>query len=343
MNRSRQSLIPWFFVMLLALAAAYYASLPRQEKIEQRRPILTLDQSKIAVIRMTAKDLKVEAIKKTAERWWISYERSHPDGSAQTANLATPQTAAQKPVEKWSAESFLASSKFKDITAALAPFTAIRVIGTIDEKQRAEFGFTGDMKSFEVSAVDGAKLLALDVGKSLYGSRNVYVLNRQDQNVYLVSGDWLADFEKPELRFYERALTSIPSEEIQAAVVSHSGKERRFTHTKREATGDLIWTPEDNQDAAVGVAGIWFAKFEQLKAALYATEEREKDLAAQPVLFEVDLTGLGAVADKIQIRKVVHAGQVEYWATSAFLGGHVKVASTRAESLEREIGRLVGP
>jgi hypothetical protein len=293
--------------------------------------VINLDQAKIASIAMTGQNFKVSAHQKAPGRWWLAYERSGAPGSNQPQGDAIAN------------EAFLASARFKDILNALTPISAIRRIGTIEDKQKSDFGLSDGVKSFEVLDAGGAKILSLDVGKSLYGSRNLYVMNRADQTVYLVSGDWLSDFEKPELRFYERSLSSIPAEEVQSATLIQAGKERRFNHTKRDANGALIWTPESG-DQAIGVsAGVWFGKFEQLKAATYATEARENELKELPVLFAVEFGGLGAASERVEIRKAPSGSQNEYWVTSPFLGWHVKVASTRAEILERDLPRLLNP
>jgi hypothetical protein len=331
MNRKGNDLIGWFLALLVALAGAYYASLPRRTTNEGQVAVVTLDQSKIVSIAMTGKNFKVSALQKAPGRWWFQYERS----SAADQN----QPHGDAP----SNEAFLASARFKDILNAMTPISAIRRIGKIEDKQKSDFGLSDGVKSFEVLDAGGAKILALDVGKSLYGSRNLYVLNRADQNVYLVSGDWLSDFEKPELRFYERSLSSVPAEEIQSATLMQAGKERRFMHTKRDANGGLLWTPESGDETAGVSVGVWFGKFEQLKAAMFATEARENELKALPSLFEVQLDGLGAASERIHVRKTQAGSQTEYWVTSSFLGWHVKVASTRAEVLERDLPRLLNP
>jgi hypothetical protein len=331
MMRKERDLVGWIVGLLIALGVAYVASLPRT-LAEGQISIVTLDQAKIASIMMKGPDFSVTAKQQSPGRWWLSYERSSHHRDQIPSSLDASGT-----------ESFLASSRFKDFTAALTPVKAVRRVGVLSDKQKADFGLNDDARSLEVLDVKGEKILALGVGKALYGSRNVYVLNREDQNVYLVSGDWLSDFEKPELRFYERNLTSIPSDEWQAATLLYGGKQRRFNHVRRDSGGNLLWIPESGDEASGVSAGAWFSKFEQLKAATYATPTQENELAARSILFEVQLNGLGASSERIQIRKLQGSGQFEYWATSSFLGGHVKVARSRAEVLEQDLGRLVAP
>jgi hypothetical protein len=341
MNRKFHDLIGWMLCLLLALAGAYFASLPRRATVEGQVAVVSLDQSKVASLMMTGANFKVYARQKSPGRWWIEYERSNVKESKPLQDQSSSSAASHG--EAGNGEAFLASPRFKDIISALMPMTAVRRVGVIEDKQRSDFGLADGVRSFEVLDADGVKLLALDVGKSLYGSRNLYIMNRADRNVYLVSGDWLSDFEKPELRFYERNLSAIPAEELQASTVIQNGKERRFSHTKRDAKGVLIWTPESGDETAGVNAGVWFSKFEQLKAATYATDTRENELKALPILFEVELVGLGSAQERVQVRKAQFGNQNEYWVTSSFLGWHVKVANTRAEVLERDIARLLGP
>lgn len=235
----------------------------------------------------------------------------------------------------------MASAKFDEMLSLFAPFQALRVIGKPDPDKLKDFGLDSSNKILVVKDLTGAVLLSLKVGKPLYGSRNVYVLNQADQNVLLVTGDFVTDFEKPELRVYERAITRVPMEEIQSGSVTAGGKTRKFSHLKRDSKGALLWTTEEGDGAPAVAASSWFERFDHLKAATYATIEEQTRLSSTDPLFEVAITGAGSAAEVIQARKVTNAGKDEYWVTSGFLGWHVKVAATRAEALVKDLPQLM--
>lgn len=332
MRHFNRDLWPWFIGLVVSLAFAYWASLPRVDSASAKVAIISIQAPSIASMELIGPDMKVAASRRTdvANRWWISYERK------------SKLTAAESSESAEARERFMASEKFKDMLDRLAPFQALRVIGKVSDDQMAEFGLRDAVKTLSVRDSSGASLLSLAIGKQLYGSRNVYVLHQPDQKVLLVDGDFISDFEKPELRVFERSVSSISPEDVQSAVVSASGKSRRFGHTKRDSKGSLIWTVEGGDDSAAPQAATWFDKFSQLKAAAYASDEDQKALAALPALFEVEISGAGAANETLQIRKRIKDGAEEYWLTSTFLSWHVKIAATRAQTLDKDLHQLIG-
>lgn len=332
MKKMKRDLLPWAFILFLSLGLAYWASIPVSETSTSKVAIVTIPESTISTIELSAPDSKVLAKRRSDinDRWWISSERK-----GQAASAGQIESSATN-------ERFMASAKFKDMLAQLSPFQALRVIGKVSDEQLQEFGLRDSLKSMIIKDSAGASLLSLLIGKQLYGSRNHYVLNQADQKVLLVSGDFINDFEKPELRVFERSISAISPEEIQTTLISAGGKSKKFSHTKRDSKGALVWTVEGGSGDPVAIASTWFDKFAQLKAAMYATDAEEVSLNSIPALFELEINGVGTATETIQVRKRMNAGSTEFWLTGSYLKWNVKVAATRAEVLEKDLHQLLG-
>ena len=334
MRMSRDGLWSWWLALAVCLGAAWWASIPVKEHSDDKGAVVNLDLSRIGNIDLSTQEMAVTGSRRQdlTGRWWIDIKRK---AAPQVANVPPADLSALQ-------ERFMASAKFDEMLALFSPFQALRVIGKPATNQLKDFGLDNSTKTLVVKDLTGAVLLSLKIGKQLYGSRNVYVMDQADQTVMLIAGDFVTDFEKPELRVYERAITRLPMEEIQAVSVTAGGKIRKFSHLKRDSKSTLLWTPEEGDGAPVASAASWFERFDHLKAATYATAEEQTRLSTIAALFEVALTGVGSATEAIQMRKVTKAGKDEYWLTSSFLGWHVKVAATRAEALAKDLPQLMG-
>jgi hypothetical protein len=308
-----------------------------KDHAKDRVAIVNFEPSKIGSVELTAEELTVTASRRQdlTGRWWIDINRKPARQESKDTAAAVDPPAAK--------ERFMASIKFDEMLALFSPFQALRVIGKPDSEQLKDFGLDTSAKSLVIKDLSDAVMLSLKVGKQLYGSRNVYVMNQADQSVMLVTGDFVTDFEKPELRVYERAISRLPMEEVQAASVTAGGKTRRFSHLKRDSKGVLLWTPEGGDGTPVAAAASWFDRFDHLKAATYATIDEQERVSSLAVLFAVDVTGSGTAVDRIEVRKLTNAGKDEYWLTSGFLGWHVRVAATRAEALTKDLPQMMNP
>jgi hypothetical protein len=332
MSQSKAGLTRWYIVTILSLGAAYWASLPSREPRGGSLTVASLDRSRIKSLKVTSKALTVEASVNEKGRWWITTSRTAPanpaGGGAATAVGGENQT-------------FAASAKFGDILSGFSPMAAVRELGVLSGDKLKDFGFGPDNRSVQVNAADGQTLLDLKIGGGLYGSRSAYVMNLSDQKVWLVSGEWLSDLEKPEANYFERSLTTPDAGEVTGAEVRVGDRFRRFEHTRRDEKGAILWVAA-GEDKADSAASVWFSRFEQLKAALYADAEQAHHLATLPPLFTVKMFTTQNSEEALTFLKKTSDGQAEYWVFSGYLGAYVKVATTRAESLERDVAALVG-
>ncbi len=331
MKRKGLDLIAWSAAVIVSLLLAFWASLPKGEDNQTKVPVITLKPAVIAAVELSGPGVRVVANKMTEplERWWISYERGVTDA------------AGGKGSETAESERFVASGKFRDFLVLFAPMQAIRVLGRIADEKLSDYGLKEGTKNLVLKDAQGSPLLTLTIGKQLYGGRNLYVLNQSDQKVLLIGGELISDFEKPELRFFERALTSLALEDLKSGTLIHGGKTKRFVHSSRDAKGAQIWSADGSAGDPLPQVSAWFERLSQLKAATYASDKDEEALKALSTLFEVRLEGGGADAEVVQLKRRGLGKDVEYWAHSSYLNRYVKVASTRAEALEKDVPQIL--
>jgi hypothetical protein len=74
---------------------------------------------------------------------------------------------------------------------------------------------------------------------------------------------------------------------------------------------------------------------------MYADDSTSAELEKLPVLFTVNVLSNADKENKLSFRKRLVGGQNEYWVFSTFLGAHVKLSTTRVESLERDLSQIL--
>ena len=231
--------------------------------------------------------------------------------------------------------------------AQLNPLEAVRLIGVVKDEQLEEYGLKTPLKSLTIIDPKGQELLKLSIGKQAYGSRNLFAKESRENRVLLLSGDFVGDFERPDLKLFERTITNVVFEELQSAVITKGSKSRRLGHTKRDDKGGLLWTDDAKGGAAVASAKSWFERLDRVRVVSFATKEEVPSLDKEPVLFQVELEAIASSKDVLQFIKVSSvklSGQPsvdEYFVKSSFLGAWAKVGSTRVEPIEKDLPTLL--
>ena len=323
----------WWLVLSVSLGGAYWASLPVGGDAEMQIAIINIEASQVAIMELTSSDAVIVASRREdlADRWWIDVKRT---SAASTGPSPSPAPSHLH---------FMASKKFKDSLGALTPFSAIRVIQKVGDEQLVEFGLKDSKKSLQIKDSAGASLLSLVVGKQMDGSRNTYVLNQANKAVLLIRGELISDFEKSEIGFFERSFMGLDPEEIQSATLIFGEKSLTVSHTKRDTKGAIIWTRAEGDGAPAVSASSWFDRFDQLKAAAYASADEQKRLSASPPDAVVKFVGARSNSEVIEFRKMTNVNQVEYWLTSGYLGWNVKIAAARGEVLLKDLPQVISP
>lgn len=323
----------WLFsgLFLVSLGLAWWASMPAATKDDNVKSVVSIVSAQIGSVEFTSGDTKVEVKSQGDDRWWIETLK-----------------AGVK-------EGFLGSSKVKDVLNQFNPLEAVRVIGAVKDEGLGEYGLAGTAaKTMRILDRSGAALLSLAIGKQAYGTRNIFVQDLKDKSVMLITGEFVGDLEKAELRMYERTFTNIQMDEVQTAVISYQDKSKKLFHTRRDEKGGLLWTNESAEGSANAAAKSWFERLDRTRIVSFAKDQELDTLKSAKPVFEVELTGAGGAKDTFVFVKITsNPGKkaapggiqgdsgLEYYVHSKFLGTWAKVASARLEPIEKDLPTVV--
>ncbi len=312
----------WLFSILFAvgLGLAWWASMPSTTKNQDLKAVVSIVPAQVGALELTAGDLQVNAKSESEDRWWIETTK-----------------AAVK-------DRFLGSAKMRDLLNQLNPLEAVRVIGTVKDEALAEYGLNQSTttKKFRVIDRKGGELLSLAIGKQAYGTRNFFIQDLKDKTVMLITGEFIGDIEKAELRLYERTFTNIQFDDLQASTIAYNGKAKKLVHTRRDEKGGLIWTNDSAEGSANAAAKSWFERLDRARIVSFANDQELEVLKAAKPLFEVELQGSGSATDTLKFAKIASTSPTpDYFVQSRFLGTWAKVASARLEPVEKDLSTVV--
>jgi hypothetical protein len=159
----------------------------------------------------------------------------------------------------------------------LARMRALRDLGAADSTKRATFGLTGTEPYLDIRFRDGTEQ-RLVFGDQVVGGGSRYVLDVQNDRIYVVSAELVSPFEAGAGALRLTQYQAFRPEQVASVTVRAGDSER--TMNARQA-GDLpartVWTfpGEDRQDVAFG---IFMGQLDQLWVMRYRPELDESAL-----------------------------------------------------------------
>jgi len=112
------------------------------------------------------------------------------------------------------------------------PFEATRALGVLSEEKLGELGLTGTERRLELIVASTARVFK--VAKVLPGIFGTYVQEERSQEVYLLSGSILADFDPQSQVLVDRRLHVFKQNEFDAFTVAAEGKTAAFVQSGLE-------------------------------------------------------------------------------------------------------------
>lgn len=257
-----------------------------------------------------------------------------------------PEKKEARPYDPEAPITFLANQKFHELLDAMTPLRALRSLGAIPKDKDAEFGFDEVGTHFRMEC--GGKKLALDVGGRTYGAGDRYARDTKKNETYLIDGRMLMDLQSAQYKFKQSELHDFELADVDEAVVSALGKQRKLLHRNRKVKEEARWVDAAEPDRRNELFGNWFQRVGRLKAKDYLGEGQEPgaDLAieaqgVQPVL-TLEYLLEGKAKDKVEFVRVDTEQGKFYYARSGTTRRWVTMYDSLAKQVEEDVPMIVG-
>lgn len=270
----------------------------------------------------------------------IDAAKSAPEKPAESA----PKQA--RPYDPNAPTTFLANAEFDALIKTITPLRAVRGLGALSKNSEAAFGFGKAGIKFRLEC-GGAKT-ALEFGGRSFGKSDQYVRDMKTKQVYLLEGQLAADLQSGFHKFMQSKLHSFSLTDVDEAVISALGKQRRLLHRNRLVPEEARWVDAAAPDKRNELFGNWFELIEKLNAKGYMAEGAKPGADLQIAttgtvpLFTVDYRLEGKSKGKVEVVRVDTAQEGFYYLRSEATHGWVTTYDSVAKQVEDDLAMVVG-
>jgi hypothetical protein len=266
--------------------------------------------------------------------------------SEEPAKPAEPEKKLARPYDPDAPVVFLANQKFRELLKSITPLRALRGLGEVPKDKEASFGLDEPTTFLRVTC--GGKQIALDIGGRTYGSGDRYARVAKGKETYLLDGRMLGDLQSAQYKFMQGELHEFALSDVDEAVVSALGKQRKLLHRNRQVKEEARWVDAAAPDKRNELFGNWFERVARLKARAYLSEGAEPGADLQieaqgvrPVLtLEYKLEG--KPKDKLEIVRVDTEQGNFYYARSGTTKRWVTLFDSLAKQVDEDVPMVVG-
>jgi hypothetical protein len=251
-----------------------------------------------------------------------------------------------RPYDPDAAITFLANAKFDELLKSLAPLRAVRALGEIPKAKYAQFGF--DKVGTYLRMECGGKKLALDVGGRTYGAGDRYVRDPKAKESYLLEGRIVSELQSAQFKFMQGELHDFALTDVDEAVVSAQGMQRKLVHRNRLVKEEARWVDAAAPDRRNELFGNWFERVGRLKAKAYLAEGQQPGgdlkIEAKPPapVVSIEYKLEAKPKDKVEIVKVDTEQGAFYYAKSGTTRRWVSLYDSLAKQVDEDVAMVVG-
>lgn len=304
---------------IAAALAAWGPALGLDPKNKDEVVLLAGDPRALASVRWVDRDHEVQLERRDAEGLWVKVSKK-----TKAAGEAEPGLDVEGETKE-----FPGSDRARELVEELVPFTAARILGTIDEAQRREFGLVEPTEQLLLQ-IAGATHTIL-VGNATYGSGDRYAqLNDQ---VFLLKSSVLTPLRGGANVLFERRALPVDQGTIRRVQVKTPDATReviqRFGEDKKKAFYADPAVPDEKLETVTN----WVDRVLKLRVERVGVDRP----AGEPALVVELVNGKGSL------------GTLELWSpasgqsviTSTFFSAPATVTSSNAEAILRDLNAIL--
>lgn len=260
--------------------------------------------------------------------WWITVERTPEEGDASEVE-------------------FVANEGIDEYLTTVAPLTAVRSLGEVDEELFAELELDEENRS-TIDVVCGETEVSFHVGGSTFGGGDRYLQRADGGPVYLLSGDVVRGLENAEFQLMQRELHAFEMVEVSGLSVEASGQEKTLVQRNYRDPQQAAWVDVDEPDRINELYSNWLDRISRLRVQAYLPLDAEPgadlegaSVGPEPVL---RLSWKGEDEEEIGRLEMVKLplDTPVYYARSEATRAWVRVVATTAQQVEDDTRAVVG-
>jgi hypothetical protein len=271
-------------------------------------------------------------------------EPAEPEGpkTPEEAEVEAPEAEAPEPEPEpeydVSVSHFKAGDKGSELFESLAPLLALRKLDDMTDEKIETTGLNDPKDTLTLERK--GKTIKLDVGGEVYGTRDRYVRNPENNEVYLVDDEVLRPLRYARTRLPDRSLWSFETKRITSVSIGSPAGSVDVSQKNAQDPEKATWVRADAPDDADEQLKTWMGKALRMKSTAYATEDA--DIDAIELLFSLTFTDDTGQTQTLEILRKPDDDKADYWGRSEHTRGVVKLLRGQTRQLADDIDAIVG-
>lgn len=302
----------------------------------------------LSELRYDTKKKKVSVARrkdKLGTYYWVDVTKIKPapkpkptPKGAEAAKAAPPKVdEAPKSIEE--VVSFKGSKALESAMEDLSHLKALRVLNSVDDERRKEYGLTDSTESLTLTATSKAHTFVM--GKKTYGNSDFYVENKTDGNAYVLHGKIRREFDNADLRYIQRKITRMSLDKV-ARLSLQTGQAKKTIEQKDAHKGlqAAYWTDSEDEKPNE-MYKTWVKKLYSLNVREYLkAEDVPKKMTP---LVAISLTSRTDETDSFRIarKEADGKGGSQYYLISDALRATVRLARAGADEFTRDLDGVI--
>lgn len=212
----------------------------------------------------------VALVEKTGKSTRVTYDGKGEDKTALVETTKPLVAGTSGAVAKTESKKFPGGEAAVKLIEQLAPFQAIRSLGSLDAKQKTQFELD-DPKTVLTLETRGGRKHELKVGGTSFGSGDYYIEDSAGK-VWLVK----AGSVKPLLNgdgLMERTLHEIEDKDVITLVVKSGDREAEYQQQNPLDAKGRYWSKPDSKETRETQVGTWVGRARKLPVLRYPDEQ----------------------------------------------------------------------
>ena len=281
---------------------------------------------------------------------WVDYTRrtliepepepepaGEEEGEGGEEPTSEPEPAPEPEYEE-TVLSFKAGVKGDELLSNLSPMLAMRRLEDVSAEKLETIGLTEP--EGEMVVVRKGRTATLEIGGEAFGTRDIYMRDREDGAIYLVDDQILRPLKYARTRLPDRTLFGYAQDELTGATLT--GPDGSTLEVVQENPDDKAAARWVRAGAADGdedrQLNTWMEKALGLKASAYADPDTPTE--GLETLFTLTLTPKSGQPQTLEVLRAPQGGG-ELWGRSEHTRGLVKMLKGPTSALSDDVGDVI--
>lgn len=236
---------------------------------------------------------------------------------------------------------FKVRSHITELAHSWAKLRALRVVGSAENIDLSEYELDDDKQ--KLSLLFGDQELAFIIGRRGFQSQENFVLDKQRNQVILISRQDIQPFQNALNELYERDIVTVEMDTIEQITLESESKQIVFRNQGNSSGSDIKWVADAESGADEELASAWLNRVLRLQIRTYESLNEADEIDQWPQAFGLKLSRNGRVVEELTLRSTPDHEETgsSYRLKTIHTHGYVRLYDSRVETILADLEAIL--